>query len=204
MDTEALLETMKRYALAERIPIIEDESIAWVREFLRDKQATNILEIGGAIGYSTIYLQQFGAGRVLSVEKDAARYEQGDLFLQQYAEADAIMFVHGDAKSEEFLHMVANNGPYDVLFIDAAKRYNQFFFERFAPFVRPGGYILTDNLNLRGLADADTADIAALPRRKRPMVRALLAYKAWLGEQPEFSTTFVATGDGLAISQKIK
>jgi len=204
METQALLETMKEYAIMHHIPIIEEESIIWLGDFLNEKKITNILEIGGAIGYSTICLQHLTRARVLSVERDEQRYEQGQIFLQDFSDKAAITVVNDDAKTEAVFELAQKQAPYDLLFIDATKRHNQYFFEMFASLIRVGGYIVTDNLHFRGLVSADAQTIAQLPRRVRPMVRAVIDYRAWLSEHDQFSTEFIAIGDGLAISQKIK
>jgi len=203
METEALLESMKAYAVLHHIPIIEAESMSWLQQFLLNKKISNVLEIGGAIGYSTIYWQYLTEGHVVSIERDAARYMQGQLYLQSFNHNEQVTFIHGDAKDVAFFNAAKQAGPYDILFIDATKRQNQHFFELFAELVVPGGYIITDNMNFRGLVSADTTTLASLPRRVRPMVRAVIAYKQWLIEHPHFTTEFVTVGDGLAISQKI-
>jgi len=204
METLSLLKTMQAYATMHHIPIIEDESIQWFTQFLAQKKIKNILEIGGAIGYSTIYFQHLTQGRVVSVEKDIARYEQAQCFLRDFSAGSKIKFIHGDAKDGDFLSLALAHAPYDLLFIDATKRKNQAFFELFAPLVAHDGYIVTDNLDFRGLIHADAATIAQLPRRFRPMIRAVIDYRKWLSEHEAFTTEFLTLGDGLAVSQKRK
>jgi predicted O-methyltransferase YrrM len=202
METLSLLKTMQAYATAHHIPIIEDESIQWFTQFLAQNKVKKILEIGGAIGYSTIYFQYLTQGQVVSVEKDSTRYDQAQCFLRDFSAGSHIKFIHADAKDAAFLTVAAAHAPYDLLFIDATKRNNQAFFELFAPLVAHNGYIVTDNLDFRGLIHADSETIAQLPRRFRPMIRAVIDYRKWLSEHKEFTTEFIALGDGLAVSQK--
>lgn len=201
METEALLATMAAYALEHHVPIIDVQTRQWLATFLAHKKMTSVLEIGGAIGYSTMYLQQLTQGSVLSVERDVQRFEQAQRFLADFSERAAIMFVHGDAKDVAFLQLVEREAPYDLLFIDASKRHNQAFFELFSPFVKKGGYIITDNMQFHGLVDVA---VETIPRRLRPLVRSIQTYRHWLERQETFQTTFVPVGDMLAVSQKIE
>lgn len=203
METLELLKMMQVYANEFKVPIIEQESVQWLETFLCDKNINNILEIGGAISYSTIYFQQCTQAKVLSVEKDEIRFQKAQEFLLQYKNQQQIMFVNDDAKSDAFFKLVQDNAPYDLIFIDATKRNNQVFFEKFSPYLKTGGYIVTDNIAFHGLADESEVEIQKLHRRIRPMVRAIIAYRKWLTELEGFKTEFIDIGDVLAITQKL-
>ena len=47
---------MEKYAEEENVPIIEKKSIAFIMKYIQDNNVKNILEIGSAIGYSTILM----------------------------------------------------------------------------------------------------------------------------------------------------
>lgn len=204
MTTKALLEEMRQYATENKVPIIEPESVQWLETFLCDKEINNILEIGGAISYSTMLFQSLTGATITSVEKDDNRYQKAQTFLQKYEPAAAITFLNDDAKSEAFFETVQANAPYDLIFIDATKRNNQYFFEKFAPYLRVGGYIITDNIDFHGLTDESEEAIKKLHRRIRPMIRAIITYRNWLPTLNDFQTEFIHVGDTLAISRKIK
>ena len=204
MSVDTLLKQMRAYAKENRVPIIEQESEQWLETFLLDKKIERILEIGGAISYSTILFQKLTGASILSIEKDEVRYHKAQEFLNAYENKAAITFVQDDAKSETFFERVKAQGPYDLIFIDATKRNNQYFFEKFAPFLNQDGYILTDNIDFHGIAVADETEIKKLHRRIRPMIRAIIAYREWLPTLSDFTTEFVSVGDTIAVSHKTK
>lgn len=191
------------YAEKHRVPIIPQESVEWLDSFLCDKEIHNILEIGGAIGYSSLCFHKMTGANVVSVERDDERFEQAVQNLAQYDHSDAITFLHADATGEEFFELAKENAPYDLLFIDATKRENKLFFENFKQFVKTGGYIITDNINFHDLTGTEE-EIMKLHRRIRPLVRSIVAYREWLPTLSDFETTFIEVGDTLAVSKKIK
>lgn len=194
---------IEQYAKQHHVPIIERESIEWLDTFFHDKKVKNILEIGGAIGYSSLMFTEMTGAGVITIERDEARFEQAQQNFKTYDTNNKIKMTYDDANSEDFYQLAQQYGPYDLLFIDATKRQNQVFFEKFEQLVNHGGYIITDNLNFHGLTDE--ASIQAAHRRIRPMLRAINAYKEWLREldPDKFQTQFIEVGDTLAITKKL-
>ena len=90
-------------------------------------------------------------------------------------------------------------GPYDALFIDAAKGQYQRFFEKYAPLVKTGGVIYCDNMFMHGMVLREDVD---LPRRKRTMIRNLRKFMSWIMAHPDFNTTLLPVGDGILIAIK--
>ena len=69
------LHTMKEYAKLNNIPIMQDEGIDFVRNFIEKKNIKNILEIGTAIGYSAIIMCLVNKDvMVTTIERDEQRY----------------------------------------------------------------------------------------------------------------------------------
>ena len=71
---ELILE-MEEYASLKNIPIIEKDSIAFIMKYIKKNNIKNILEIGSAIGYSTILMASVAQDvTVTTIERDEARY----------------------------------------------------------------------------------------------------------------------------------
>ena len=71
---ELILE-MEHYAKENNVPIIEKESIAFIMKYIKANNITNVLEIGSAIGYSTILMASSTQDvKVTTIERDENRY----------------------------------------------------------------------------------------------------------------------------------
>ena len=202
MEKNELFQDIRVYAEAERVPIIEQESVQWLDSFFCDKKIENILEIGGAIGYSALCFHTMTGANVYSVERDETRYNEAIKNIEHANKSAVIEMLYEDANGEAFYNFAKAHAPYDMLFIDATKRENHVFFEKFATLVKPGGYVITDNINFHDLTGTEE-EIMQLHRRIRPMIRSIIAYKEWLPTLHDFETTFIPVGDTLAISKKL-
>ena len=68
---------MEKYADEENVPIIEKQSIAYIMKYIQDNNIKSILEIGSAIGYSTILMASSKPDvYVTTIERDEKRYMQ--------------------------------------------------------------------------------------------------------------------------------
>ena len=190
-----LILEMEEYAKENNVPIIEKESIAFIMKYIKANNIKNVLEIGSAIGYSTILMASASSDvQVTTIERDETRYMEC-LKNVKKAELDKkITVVYQDALDVN-LHDVS----YDLIFIDAAKGQYKKFFEKFKFFLAPGGVIITDNLNFHGLVGKkDTIESKNL----RALVDKIETYIEFLKENKEFETKFLEIGDGLSVSMK--
>jgi predicted O-methyltransferase YrrM len=110
--------------------------------------ARRVLEIGGAHGYSAIWmglgLRQSG-GRMTSIESDAARAKTAAQNIRKAGLADIVTVVPGDA----FTEIPRLDGAFDFVFLDAWKRDYKRFFELMLPRLEPRGLFLAHNVDLR-------------------------------------------------------
>jgi len=192
-----LLLEMEDVAERDQVPIIERPSIQFIRTLLMYKaDIKSILEIGTAIGYSTIWLAEAAPqAEVDTIERDEARFQQAQSYIQR-ANLQGRVHLHlGDATTyaEEL-----KNKQYDMIFIDAAKGQYQLFFEQYTALLKPGGLVITDNVFFHGEVVAEIIE----QKRIRSMVEKIKRYNEWLVNLEAFETSFVPIGDGLAISVK--
>lgn len=191
-----LLREMETLAKEEQVPIINRVSIHFICTILRYKgNVSRILEIGTAIGYSTIWLASISQQvQVDSIERDETRYQQALHFIKRAGLEKRIQLHLADAR--DFASQL--QGPYDVIFIDAAKGQYQLFFEQYAPLLKSGGLVISDNVLFRGYV----AEKYVEEKRLGPLVEKIKKYNLWLKEHPQFETSFIPLGDGLALSMK--
>lgn len=197
LNEDELLLTIETYASGNRIPIMEKDSIEFLKQLIRIHQPKHILEVGTAIGYSAIQMANAAPiAKITTIEIDEKRY---DIALKNIKEAnleDRVHVVLADAK--EYLQQLPETTTFDFAFIDAAKGQYQAFFELIDPFMSQHGLIVTDNILLRGYVINQNTE----NKRLNKLGRKVDLFNKWLISNNAYDTTFVETGDGIAISRK--
>lgn len=189
-----LVSKMKEYASLKDVPIMQDEGIEFMLDFIKTYDCTSILEIGTAIGYSAIRMCECNEKiHVTTIERDEERYKEAVSNVREAGLEDRITLIFGDALETEI------TGSYDFIFIDAAKAQYQKFFERYSPLLSQNGYIFTDNLGFHGLVAHPEL---AQSRSVRALVRKIGNYVEWLKNNEDYVTHFMELGDGVAITQR--
>lgn len=190
---EKILE-MEEYAQEHNVPIIEKKSIAFIMKLIKENNIKNILEIGSAIGYSTILMASANdAAYVTTIERDEARYMECLKNVKACGMDKKINVVYQDALDVN----LSNDMKFDLIFIDAAKGQYTKFFEKFKYFLADGGIIITDNINFHGyVGHSDALDNGNL----KSLVKKIEGYIDFLKNNAEFNTNFYDIGDGLSIS----
>jgi predicted O-methyltransferase YrrM len=107
--------------------------------------AKSILEIGGASGYSAIWLG-LGAretgGRVVSIEYDPQRAKEEAQNITKAGLTDVVRPIHGDA----FAEIPKLQGTFDLVFLDAWKPDYKKFFDLVFPRLTTGGVFMAHNV----------------------------------------------------------
>lgn len=190
----SLLARMEEEARVDNVPIMQLPAVQALRMLLLLHKPTSILEIGTAIGYSTIWLAEAAPqARVVTMELDPERIARAEVHLQEAGLRDRVEIIAGDATKG-----LPAEYQFDCLFIDAAKGQYQTFLELYMPHLKKGGLIICDNVLFRGLvAEPDEAS-----KRLKPLVQKLIGFNAGLRDHPELETTFLPVGDGIAVSIK--
>lgn len=129
---ELLLE-MERTALEETIPVVTPAVGNFLQMLVRFCGARKILELGTAIGYSTIYLgrgAEENGGRVLTVDMNRGRLDRAREYVKRAGLAETV-----DFRPENALHFLRGNKErFDLIFIDAAKGEYPEYLELTVPF----------------------------------------------------------------------
>lgn len=195
IEKENLIREMRTYAEEKNVPIMQRDGINFLVEQIIKKDVKNILEIGTAIGYSTIIMAFIRDNiKITSVERDEKRYLKAVKNVKKAHLEDRINLIFNDALE------VNIKDKYDLIFIDAAKAQNIKFFEKFKDNLNEKGLIITDNMNFHGLTEKEE-EIKS--RNLRALVRKIKNYRKYLEENTEFKTEFLNIGDGIAISKRV-
>ena len=186
---------LEEYALVKDVPIMQKEGIEYLIDELNKRNAESVLEIGSAIGYSSLMMVTHVKGlHVDTIERDDTRYQEAVVNIKDFHQEDNITIYHEDAL--EFDDTMLNHAPYDCLFIDAAKAQYQRFFEKYVPYLKEDGFVLVDNLDFHGMI----FDIPNIKNRNtRALVRKIKRFKDWIFSNDEYDAHYVQVGDGLCI-----
>ena len=193
-ERDPLLAEMEALARAERIPIVEWETGRLLATLVRALRPRLILEVGTAIGYSTVHMaRELDAGaRIVTLERDPQRIAQARGFWEREGVTDRIELVEGDA-----LESIGGlDGAFDLVFLDATKTELDAYLAALAGRVAERCLLVVDNLLMSGEAalpdGLDTAWSEEALSAARRTTRALMASDEWL-----FSLLPVGDGVGL-------
>ena len=187
---------IKEYAKFENIPIMQDDGISFLTNFIVENDIKTVLEIGTAIGYSAIKMALSKPDlKIISIERDEKRYLEAVKNIKKMHLEDRISLIFKDA-----LEVILEE-KFDLIFIDAAKSQSIHFFEIFKENLNETGYIITDNLNFHGYVFKEE-EIKS--KNLRALVRKIKDYRVFLEKNKEYETKFYDIGDGISVTSKNK
>ncbi len=196
MEFYELYPTIKKYAIEHKTPIIMEDSLAYIKNIIKESEIKKILEIGTAIAYSAIHFASVGHNVTIdTIERNQEMIDVATANIKEYDFCKQITLHQGDALEYPLTDL---GNDYDLLFIDAAKAQSQKFFERFLPLLKQDAWIITDNMNFHNI-DVDDPNIS---KNLRNMLKKIKNYQDWLINNPNFDTKFIDLGDGLAITRR--
>ncbi|MCM3237095.1 O-methyltransferase [Heyndrickxia oleronia] len=198
-ERSPLFQEMEHYARENGVPIMELAGIEVLLQLISMQKPRKILEIGTAIGYSAMRMADALTDvQIVTIERDDERHEQAIKNIKQSQYVNKINVLKGDAL--EIVEEVKKFGPFDAIFIDAAKGQYMKFFELYTPFLTKDGYVYTDNVLFKGLVAEENIE----NKRIRNLVGKIKKYNEWLVNHEDYLTTIIPVGDGLAVSRKTK
>ena len=188
------LSSLKDYASQNSVPIMFDEGLEFIVNYIKENDVRFILEIGTAIGYSAIKFAQINPEiRIFTIEYDIERYQKAVENITKLNLDDQITVFLGDALKFDFTE------KFDLIFIDGAKSQYINFFEKYKNNLSENGVFISDNLFFHGMVD----DISLTQNYSTiKLIRKLKRYIDFLKANTEFETTFYQIGDGVAVSRR--
>lgn len=195
-SNDPLLIEMEEYAKKRFIPIIQPESARLLEILGMMLKPQRILEVGTAIGYSSIILARTlcPTGTVDTIEIDEDIAVTARRYIKKAGLKKSVRVLIGDAN--EVLQCL--NGMYDLVFLDAAKGKYPEFLPCCLRLLTPQGVLITDNILYKGLvAKTELAEHKhrTITVRLKEFINELLMNKGLI-------TSIIPIGDGIAISYK--
>ena len=197
-NVEDLLREMEAYARAHEVPILTEAARPLYLRTVREASPRRILEIGTAIGYSAMLaLREVPGAEIVTMERDAALFDAARSFLRRAGYAERATLLSGEA--EKLLPTLS--GPFDFVFIDAAKSRYPDFWLGVQPLLAPRAVVAADNVLFRGLVEGEGSE--EWPKHSyRTMVLQLREYLRLVRSAPDFQTEVFPEGDGMAVSRR--
>jgi len=189
-----MLEQIEIYAKENNVPIMLKDGIEYLCNYIKENNIKSILEVGSAIGYSSIKMALVSSNiRITTIEKDKNRYDIAVNNINKFNLSDRITILNEDALESNI------KGMFDLIFIDASKGNNINFFNKYKNILNENGVIITDNLSFHGLVE-DSSLIKS--KNQRGIVNKINTYLEFLENNKEFDTIYILVGDKISISKK--
>lgn len=193
------LNELERFAIETNVPIIRPQMQSFLKLLLAIKQPKQILEVGTAIGFSALLMSEYGPEncRITTIEKYEKRIPLAKENFKRAGKEDQIVLLEGDAV--EILKKL--DGPYDFIFMDAAKGQYIHFLPDILDLMPIGGLLISDNV----LQDGDVLESRyAVTRRDRTIHSRMREYLYALKHNEQLRTDILPIGDGVTVSVKLK
>lgn len=189
------LNELEQYAIKTNVPIIRPQMQSLLKLLLEMKQPKAILEVGTAIGFSALLMSEYGPKdcKITTIEKYEKRIPLARENFKKAGKEDRITLLEGDAA--EILKEL--EGPYDLIFMDAAKGQYIHFLPDILKLLPKGGLLVSDNV----LQDGDVLESRyAVTRRNRTIHTRMRDYLFELKHNENLQTDILPVGDGVTIS----
>jgi len=195
-ERSQVMADMERFAETDHVPIVHWETGRFLATLVRATDPAQVLEVGTAIGYSTLHMaQELGRGRIVTIERDPERVKQATDYLERAGVKDRVEIVQADAT--EALERLP--GPFDLIFLDGTKTEYQRYFEMAEPKASERAVLVVDNMLMSGDValedDSDAFWSAENLASAREFNAKLLRSEQWLG-------AVLPIGDGVVFAAR--
>jgi len=188
---------IEKEALVDGVPIIRKEMGNLLKVLLLLKQPQKILEVGTAVGYSSILMSENMPQncRITTIENYEKRIPVAKNNFKRAGKEEVITLLEGDAM--DILKEL--DGTYDFIFMDAAKGQYINFLPELLRLMPAGGLLISDNV----LQEGDIVESRyGVTRRNRTIHTRMREYIYTLTHAEQLETSIVPIGDGITLSVK--
>lgn len=183
-----VLEEMLKTGRAEGVPIVQAATGRLLRVLVAAMAPKRVLEIGTAIGFSTLWMASAlpSGGRIDTIDPDRSRTDRARKYWLRAGVTDRVRVVN-----EPALRVLPRLAPgIEFAFIDAIKTEYSAYLDALLPKMAPGGMITVDNVLWSGRIAAGEHD---------ENTDALRAFNEKFLRHEQLDATIVPVGDGVGI-----
>ncbi|MFW3538641.1 putative O-methyltransferase YrrM [Vagococcus fluvialis] len=184
-------------ATIDNVPIIPNETASFLKFFLKQIKAKNVLEVGTAIGFSaSLMLDAMGEGsHVTTIDRFDVMIKKAKANFEKLGVKEQVTLLEGDAK--EVLPTL--EGPYDFIFMDSAKSKYIEFLPECLRLLKVDGVLMIDDVFQAGTI---MHDIKEIPRSQRTIYRKLNELYDVVLNHEDLTVTILPLGDGVLMISK--
>lgn len=192
-----IVNTIEKEAIETGVPIIRKEMGNLLKVLLYLKQPLRILEVGTAVGYSSILMSENMPENchITTIENYEKRIPIARNNFKRAGKEDKITLIEGDAT----LVLKELKESYDFIFMDAAKGQYINFLDDILRLLSPGGLLISDNILQEGEIVESHFTVA---RRDKTIHTRMREYVYTLTHHDKLITSIVPIGDGITLSVK--
>ena len=194
-EKNGILNEMEKFARGNGVPIVQKETGVFL-EFMTSMKKPKRLELGTAIGFSSILMYQ-SAGtepEIVTIERDERMIELANINLKKFNLDHKIKIEEGDCL--EILEKLTE--PFDLIFMDAGKGHYNHFLPHCLRLLNEDGVIVADNVLFRGMV----ASQELVKRRKITIVKRMRTYLELVTQDESLITSVIPMGDGIAVTKR--
>lgn len=183
---------LRNYGIENNIPIMKLETKEFLKTLVLISKPKNILEIGTAIGYSSLLFSKYSNANITTIEKSKEISKIAKANFSKYNKK--INLINMDAKKA----LNNFNQGFDFVFIDANKSQYEYYFNESLKLLNENGLIVCDNILFRGEITNDDL----INRRHITMVKNLRKFLSHITNLDEYVTSIIPIGDGISLTTR--
>ncbi|KJU70658.1 O-methyltransferase [Clostridium baratii] len=195
-ENKGILKEIEDFAKENGVPIVQKEAGKFLEFMVSMKRPLKILELGTAIGYSSILMYNAAKTNpdIVTIERSQEMIKLAKENLKKFNLEDKITIKEGDC-----LEILENlDEAFDLIFMDAGKGHYNHFLPHCLRLLKQDGIIIADNVLFRGMVPSDDL----VKRRKITIVKRMRTYLDMVSNDENLITSVIPMGDGIAITKR--
>lgn len=195
-ESSGRLKELEDFAKENGVPIVQKEAGKFLEFMASMKRPLKILELGTAIGYSSILMYDASKTNpdIVTIERSKEMIELAKENIKRFNLEDKITIKEGDC-----LEILENlDEKFDLIFMDAGKGHYNHFLPHCLRLLKEDGIIIADNVLFRGMVPSQEL----VKRRKITIVKRMRTYLEMVSNDENLITSVIPMGDGIAITKR--
>jgi len=193
-SSNGIIKDLEDFAIENRVPIVQKETAKFLELMITMNKPKKILELGTAIGYSSILMNLASGGQntITSIERDEKMIEIAKGNIEKCGLQNKITILEGDCL--EILENLQNE--YDMIFMDAGKAHYNHFLPHCLRLLKKEGVLIADNVLFRGMV----ASKELATHRKITIIKRMKSYLELVSNDDNLITSVIPMGDGISVT----
>ncbi len=190
---------IEKYALENKIPIIEIEGLEILEKYIKKYNPQYILEIGTAVGYSALKMNAINNCNIVTFERDESRIKKAKEYIKEFQKENKIKIIEEDFLNYDIKKL--NQKHFDLIYIDGAKAQYYNYFKHIESKINQNTIVIFDNLNFHNFVYNEEKKATA-SKSLRQMIKKLERFLETIKNEKGYKFEYIKDGDGIGILRK--